>query len=322
MGTWRLIKKLKHAIPIANKWVFTKKRNKAGQLTKYKARLMAKGHTQHPGYDYTETHSPIMRLEMIHLLLAIAATKGLKIHQMDVKGAYLNGTLDERVYMWQPKGFEDGTDCICKLLKSLYDLKQSGHAWNIEFDHMIWKHGFKCMHSDPCAYIRHEGNGCSGFTIIMVWVDDLLLFMMSNTLMEKMKQNISTKWETTDLGKPSKIIGIEITWSMNAISIGQRQYVENILKHEGMDCANPVSMPLDPNSPLEPNPDDNEGSWSNLYTQLLRELQFLANATCLDISYAVSQLASYTANPSMQHIGMLKRVLHYLKGTKEYGITY
>ena len=89
-----------------------------------------------------------------------------------------------------------------------------------------------------------------------------------------------------------------------------------------MECANPVSMPLDPNTPLEPNPDGNEGSRSNSYARLLGELQFLANATRPDISYAVSRLASYTANPSLQHISVLKRVLRYLKGTKEYGITY
>jgi hypothetical protein len=265
MGTWRLVEKPKNAIPIANKWVFAKKRNKAGQLTKYKARLVAKGCAQRPGYDYAETHSPVVHLKTICLLLAIAATKGLKIHQMDVKGAYLNGTLDEWVYMRQPKGFEDGTDRICELLKSLYGLKQSGHAWNIEFDRVIRKYGFKRMRLDPCAYIRHKGDGCSRFAIITVWVDDLLLFVMSNALMEKMKQNMSTEWETTDLGEPSKIIGIEITRSANTISIRQRQYVENILKHEGMDRTNPVSMPLDSNSPLEPNPDGNKGNRSNLY---------------------------------------------------------
>jgi hypothetical protein len=99
MGTWKLVPKPKNAIPIANKWVFTKKRNKAGQLTKYKARLVAKGCAQCLGYNYAETHSPVMCLETICLLLAIAAIGGLKIHQMDIKRAYLNGTLEERVYM-------------------------------------------------------------------------------------------------------------------------------------------------------------------------------------------------------------------------------
>ncbi len=319
MGTWRLVKKPQNAIPIANKWVFAKKRNKQGQLTKYKARLVAKGYAQRPGYDYIETHSPVVRLKTIRLILAIAAIKGLVIQQMDVKGAYLNGMLDERVYMHQPKGFEDGTDRICELLKSLYGLKQSGRAWNIEFDRAMRRHGFKRLRSDPCAYIRKEHDG---FAIITVWVDNLLLFATSESLMEKMKADIRTEWETTDLGEPSKIIGIEITRSSNGIFIGQKAYIESILRREGMERANPVAMPLDPGSPLLPNPDGNEGDQSNSYARVLGELQFVANATRPDIAYAVSRLASYTANPSLQHVGALKRVLRYLQGTKEYGITY
>ena len=132
-----------------------------------------------------------------------------------------------------------------------------------------------------------------------VWVDDLLLFATSDPLMEKTKRDISAEWETTDLGEPSKIIGIEITRTAHSITIGQQQYIETILRREGMERANPVLMPLDPNTPLEPNPDGNEGSRSNSYARLLGELQFLANAMRPDISYAVSRLASYTANPSL-----------------------
>jgi len=190
MGTWRLVKKLANAIPIANKWVFTKKRNKQGQLTKYKARLVAKGYVQCPGYDYVETHLPVVHLETIRLILAIAATKGLVIQQMDVKGAYLNGMLEEKIYMHQPKGFEDRTNCICKLIRSLYGLKQSGCMWNIMVDRAMWRHSFRCLHSDPCVYIQREHNR---FTIITIWVNNLLLFATSDPLMEKMKKDIHTK---------------------------------------------------------------------------------------------------------------------------------
>ena len=99
MGTWRLVEKLQNAIPIANKWVFLKKRNKAGEIIKYKARLVAKGCAQRPGYDYVETFSPVVRMDTIRVLLSLVHTKGLKIQQMDVKGAYLNGVLKEEVYI-------------------------------------------------------------------------------------------------------------------------------------------------------------------------------------------------------------------------------
>jgi hypothetical protein len=98
-----------------------------------------------------------------------------------------------------------------------------------------------------------------------VWVDDLLLFVMSDSLMKRMKKDICTEWETTDLEEPSKIIEIEITQSHNAIFIGQRAYIESILKCKGMERMNPVAMPLDPNSPLQPNPNGNEGDQSNSY---------------------------------------------------------
>jgi hypothetical protein len=99
MRTWKLVEKPVGAVPISNKWVFTKKRNKEGILTKYKARLVTKGCAQRPGHDYLKTHSPIVHLETICAILAIVPTQKLHIQQMDIKGAYLNGTLREHVYM-------------------------------------------------------------------------------------------------------------------------------------------------------------------------------------------------------------------------------
>ena len=126
----------------------------------------------------------------------------------------------------------------------------------------------------------------------------------------------------TDLGEPSKIIGIEVTKNDESIIISQEKYIENILKKEGMEDANPVSTPMDSNDKIKPNPDGNEGNRSNSYAKLLGELQFLTNATRPDIAYAVNKLSSYTANPSLQHVGAVKRVLRYLKGTKNLAIKY
>jgi hypothetical protein len=156
-GTWELINKPATAIPIANKWVFIKKYNKDGNLTKYKARLVVKGCAQRPGYDYTETFSPVVRMETIRAILALAVRKSLNIQQMDVKGAYLNGILKEEVFMKQPEGYEDRSDRICKLVKTLYGLKQSGCEWNKELDMKLRKHSFDRLKSDPCAYIKRSG---------------------------------------------------------------------------------------------------------------------------------------------------------------------
>jgi len=120
----------------------------------------------------------------------------------------------------------------------------------------------------------------------------------------------------------SKIVGIKIMMSKDLIAISQRQYIKSILKKEGLEQSNPVAMPLDPNVPLEPNPEGNEGNRSNSFTRLLGELQFITNATRPDIAYAVNRLASYTANPSLQHVGALKCILQYLSGTRTHGIVY
>ena len=183
----------------------------------------------------------------------------------------------------------------------------------------LCKHKFCHLRSDPCAYI-HKGE--DDFEIITVWVDDLMLFASSVELIQQMKTDLQSEWEMTDLGEPAKIVGIEITRADGKITIAQKKYVENILKREGMEDANHVAMPMDPNIKLQLNPDGNEGNRSNSFAKLLGELRFLANTTRPDIAYAINRLAAYTANPSLQHSTALKRILRYLKGTKDYGITY
>jgi hypothetical protein len=123
MGTWRLTDKPPTAVPIANKWVFAKKYNKSRELVKYKARLIAKGCSQRPGQDYNKTFAPVVRLETIRAILTLVQEKKMVVQQMDVKGTYLNGTLQEEVYMRQPNGYGDGTNRVCRLIKTLYGLK-------------------------------------------------------------------------------------------------------------------------------------------------------------------------------------------------------
>jgi hypothetical protein len=140
--------------------------------------------------------------------------------------------------------------------------------------------------------------------------------------MHKIKEEIKASWEVTDMGEPKKIIGIEISHTEDTITISQQRYIESILERENLTDCNPVTTPMDPKIKILPNPEGNEGSQSNYFAQLLGELQFLANATRPDIAFTVNRLSSYTANPTMEHVTALKRILRYLKGTKSYGITY
>src|SRR6202044_1722504 len=140
------------------------------------------------------------------------------------------------VYMKQPEGFEDGTGRVCKLIKTLYGLKQSGREWNKQLDEKLRNHGYKRLTSDPCAYVRWDGDNVA---IITVWVDDLLLFTSNDAMMEDIKGLIESKWQATHLGEPSKIISIEITRMPEYLIISQGKYLQNLLRKLNMAEANP-----------------------------------------------------------------------------------
>ena len=219
MGTWELVDKPPDALLISNKWVFIWKRNKSGEIIKYKARLVARA--QQPGQDYNETYSPVVRVNTLQAILALVPVKRLKIQQMDIKGMYLNGILKENIYMEQSEGSNDGTGRVCWLIKTLYGLKQSGCEWNKTLDSKLIKFGFSWLISDPCIYIKWDGDK---ILIITVWVDELLLFASMDKLMTKIKNYIKSEWEATDISEPNKIVGIEITINDNSVSISQQKY--------------------------------------------------------------------------------------------------
>ena len=207
MGTWDLVDLPDERRPVGNKWVFLKKFTKTGILQKYKARLVAKGYSQIPGMDFSQTFSPVVRLETIRMILALAVNMDWEMTQMDVKGAYLNGNLEEEVYMKQPEGYGDGTDKVCQLIKTLYGLKQAGREWNKKLDASLKGQGFHSLLADPCVYIRETEDHLE---IITVWVDDLLLFADTSDIMDNLKKEIQTLYEVSDLRSPQKIVGIEI----------------------------------------------------------------------------------------------------------------
>ena len=171
---WRLIDLPPERKAIGNKWVFKIKRKADGSIDKFKPRLVAMRYTQQEGIDYEETFSPVVRFASIRLILAIVAHLDLQLHQMDVKTAFLNGELDDEIYMQQHIGFiaKDRERKVCKLLKSIYGLKQSSRQWYMKCHQTITSYGFTMIDEDHCVYIKQfEDN----FAILSLYVDDILL---------------------------------------------------------------------------------------------------------------------------------------------------
>ena len=188
--------------------MFTKKFDENGNLSRYKARLVAQGFSQGYIYDYSDTFSPVVRLDSFRLVIAIAAYHRFPLGQMDIKGAYLNGKLSEEIYMKQPAGCDDGTGRVCKLIHTLYGLQQSGREWNNTLKNfLVEKAGYTQLPKEHGLFIRRNDNE---FDIIAVWVDDLLIVSSSDSRLEQTKCEIGNEFEATYQGQPKLLLGIQI----------------------------------------------------------------------------------------------------------------
>ena len=211
--TWRLVELPPNKKIIGCKWVFTVKYNASGTVERYKARLVAKGFTQTYGIDYTETFAPVAKLNTIRVLLSLAVNLDWELHQLDVKNAFLNGELEEEVYMSQPPGFEDSpnTTKVCKLNKSLYGLKQSPRAWFNRFLKVIKGHGYIQGQTDHTLFIKHSERG--KMSVLIVYVDDIVITGNHTEEMIRIKEMLAKEFEVKDLGKLKYFLGMEFARS-------------------------------------------------------------------------------------------------------------
>ena len=325
-GTWELVSRPENKSVLKNKWVFRLKKRQDGSIEKFKARLVARGDQQKKGIDYEEVFAPVARYDTIRAFLATCVEMDMHVHQMDVVTAYVQGDLNEDIYMIQPEMFisEGNENKVCKLNRPLYGLKQAGREWYQKLDTSLASIKFEKSPENPCVYSRT----CSD-AIIVVYVDDLLIGSKSMNEIIKVKNLLKKKFKMTDLGEAKDILGMNIhrNKSENSITLSQRSYTETLLEKFGMANCKSVSTPLEPNIKLikvtEPQSRDELSQMKDRpYRELIGNLIYLANATRPDIAFAVSSLSSFCDNPNISHWKSAKHVLRYLRGTLDYKITY
>ena len=234
-SVWELVDLPESVRPIGCKWIYKKKRGVDGKVETFKARLVAKGYTQKEGVDYEETFSPVAMLKSIRILLSIVAALDYEIWQMDVKTAFLNGYLDESIYMMQPEGFivEGQEQKVCKLLRSIYGLKQASRSWNLRFDETIKTFDFEQNVDEPCVYKYIKETKVVFFVL---YVDDILLIGNDIGLLSDIKKWLVEKFQMKDLGQASYVLGIQIIRDRKNIllALSQASYIDKVLARFSM----------------------------------------------------------------------------------------
>jgi len=285
-----------HKRPIGCKWVYKIKLKADGIVERYKARLVAKGYNQIEGVDYQETFTPVAKMVTVRILLSVAALHGWHLHQLDVNNAFLNGDLDEDVYMSLPPGFRrKGETRVCKLHKSLYGLKQASRQWFTKLSNALKAAGF------------HQSLS-----------DDVILAGNNLQDIENTKLFLSRQFKLRDLGQLKYFLGIEVARSQNGISLSQRKYALDILNDTGFLGAKPSRFPLDQNVSLTQS-DGKLLEDGSTYRRLVGRLIYLT-ITRPDLTYVVHILSQFMDKPRQPHLAAAHQVLKYIKQTPRQGI--
>jgi hypothetical protein len=319
-NTWTLTELPPWRRAIGLKWGFKVKRDEQGAVVRHKARLVVKGYSQRQGIDYEEVFAPVARLEAVRLLLALAAHENWEIHHMDVKSAFLNGDLNEEVFVLQPPGFvrTGRENQVLKLKKALYGLHQAPRAWNQKLDESLTSVGFQRCPSDPAIYCR--GNKKGDRLVVGVYVDDLIITGSSKQGILSFKKEMTKMFEMSDLGVLHYYLGIEVRQQKNGVLISQSSYAKKILEKAGMSYCNPCKIPMEPKIKLSK---ENVSPLvdATLYRSLVGSLRYLAN-TRPDLAFSVGYVSRFMQEPHADHLAAVKHILRYVAGTSESGMFY
>uniref|UniRef100_A0A803PAZ4 Reverse transcriptase Ty1/copia-type domain-containing protein n=1 Tax=Cannabis sativa TaxID=3483 RepID=A0A803PAZ4_CANSA len=287
--TWTLVPRSSLRSPniVGCKWVHKIKYNADGSLQRLKSRLVAKGFHQRSGVDFVETFSPVIKASTVQVVLTIAVTYNWEIRQLDVNNAFLNGILEEDVFMMQPSGFEDTgkPDYVCKLNKSIYGLRQAPRLWYDQLRRTLVEWNFENSKADSSLFLKKTSKYV---IIVLIYVDDIIVTGSSSGEIEKFVVKLNKIFSLKDLGQLHYFLGIEVFRNETGLYLSQRKYIAELLQKHNMANIKPSPTPMTAGSPLSIK-DGEPLEKPSEYKSVIGALQYLSH-TRPDISFVVNKL--------------------------------
>ncbi len=320
-GTSKLVERPEGVKPIPMKWVYKVKQDARGNVERYKSRLVAKGFLQKQGVDFEKVYTPVSKHTTLRALLVIVTQQDLELHQLDVKTAFLNGELEEEIYMQQPQGYEQGgPNTVCRLLRALYGLRQAPRAWHRCLKRVLEDLEFVASSADAALF---RGTVDSETVWLLVWVDDILVGAQGKERVAKVKAHLTAKFDVRDLGPATYFLGMELSHDREArsLKLTQKKLTGELISRYGLTDARARSVPQAVGEKLR-----KEGEPLNTvrfpYSECVGSLLYLSVCTRPNIAQAVGALARYMATPTVEHWEAALGIVRYLVGTADYGLTF
>nr|GEW85693.1 retrovirus-related Pol polyprotein from transposon TNT 1-94 [Tanacetum cinerariifolium] len=304
---------------IGTKWVYKNKKDERGIVVRNKARLVAQGHTQEEGIDHEEVFAPVARIEAIRLFLAYASFMGFMVYQMNVKSAFLYGTIEEKVYVCQPPGFEDPDhpDKVYKVVKALYGLHQAPRVWYETLANYLLENGFHRGKIDKTLFIKKQKRD---ILLVQIYVDDIIFGATNKDMCKSFEKLMKDKFQMSSMGELTFFLGFQIKQKKDGIFISQDKYIAEILKKFRLTEGKSTSTPIDTEKPLLKDP-DGEDVDVHIYRSMIGSLMYLTSSRP-DIMFAVCACARFQVTPKASHLHAVMRIFRYLKGKPHLGLWY
>jgi hypothetical protein len=320
---WKLVPRPKDVNVLSCKWVYKTKEEQTteGTLgTRLKSRLCPRGFGQIKGIDYSETYAPVVKMTSIRVILSIANELDLELDQMDAVTAFLNGDLNELVYMEQPEGFVigDRAKVVCLLLKAMYGLKQAPRQWYAKIDDFFMRIlGMERNPADDCVYVRRQGGQ---LLIIALYVDDLLIACSDKEVLVATKRQLSARFKMKDLGASKIILGMDISRdrATRTLSLGQGRYAQKVVERFGLGSARGQPTPMDPSIDLT----QPSAACTKPYREAIGSLMYLMVGTRPDLAYSIGKLAKFVERPTEVTWAAVMRVIRYVIHTQNLALVY